>query len=211
MKKFLAILLIALVACAHVEETANEITEFEDPTLEFLGFLIPVFKAIGTFFVKKLAFGKIAHFATKAFSVGKKIFSGVKTIARGAGKLISKGRTFVTNTLGKFKGTKLFNKAHTIYQKFTQSKLYAKGKAIYDKVKPIYDKVKKAYDTGKQIYDNVKGVVDYIQEKKEMERMQKEYEELERQYAEQAKKEEEELKREEEALDREEKKLNIKK
>ena len=204
MKKFLAILLIALVACAHVEETANEITEFEDPTLEFLGFLIPVFKAIGTFFVKKLAFGKIAHFATKAFSVGKKIFSGVKTIARGAGKLISKGRTFVTNTLGKFKGTKLFNKAHTIYQKFTQSKLYAKGKAIYDKVKPIYDKVKKAYDTGKDIYDAIK-------ERQEIEKMQKEYEELERQYAEQAKKEEEELKREEEALDREEKKLNIKK
>ena len=36
MKKFLAILLIALVACAHVEETANEITEFEDPTLEYV-------------------------------------------------------------------------------------------------------------------------------------------------------------------------------
>ena len=74
MKKFLAIFLIALVACAHVEETATEMAEFDDdPQLQFFfGFLIPVFKAIGGFFVKKLAFGKIAHLATKAFSVGKK-------------------------------------------------------------------------------------------------------------------------------------------
>ena len=190
MRKFLAILLIALIACNHVEETVNEITEYEDPQLEFfLGFLIPVFKAIGGFFVKKLAFGKIAHFATKAFSFGKKIFHGVKAVARGAGKFISKGRSFVTKTLGKIKGTKLYNKAHTIYQKFTSSKLYQQGKAIYDKVKPIYDKAKKAYDFGKQ-------VVETIQEKQEMEKLQKQYEEMERQYEKQMKDEEEQLKKE---------------
>ena len=63
MKKFLSILLIALVACAHVEETTSEMAEFDDePHLQFfLDFLNPVFKAIDAFFINKLSFGKIAH------------------------------------------------------------------------------------------------------------------------------------------------------
>ena len=196
MKKLLAILLIALVACAHIEEATSQVDEYEDPQLQFLGFLVPIFKAIGTFFVKKLAFGKIASFVGKAVSFGKKVFTGVKH--------------FVKPIITKFKGTKLVQRATKIYHRFKNTNLFKTGQQIYKKIEPLYKKYKQA-ERISDVVSNVRDVVEGIKQKKEMERLQKQYEEMERKYEEQMKSEEEAIRKEEEALEKQEKQMGIKK
>ena len=189
MKKLLAFLLIALVASAHVEEVASQVDEYEEPNLQFFGFLIPILKVVGGLLVKKLELGKVAAVVGKAFAFGKKVFTGVKHFVQ---PLIKGGKALI----GKFKGTRLVKNAHKIYNRITSSKLYKTGKALYDKYKPYYDKIKSGVEKFKEIKET-------IEERKQMEQLQKQYEEMERKY-------EQDLKREEEAIRREEQALGIK-
>ena len=151
MRKLLALLLIALVACAHVVETADQMDEYEDPNLQFLGFLVPIIKVVGGFLVKKLALGKVAAFAGKAFAFGKKIFTGAKA--------------FVKPLIAKFKGAKIVQHAQKIYSNFKKTKLFQTGKKLYDTYKPIYDKYKKVKKIS-NVVNNVKDVVNSIKEKR---------------------------------------------
>ena len=151
MKLFLSLLLIALVTCAHIEETSTLKNKFENLFLQFSNLLISLYKEIYSFFLKNKSFDKIAYISGKAFSIGKKFFKKFphrpyRTIARIEIKPASKP------IIGK--NVKKIQMIHLIYDKFRKSKLFREGKELFEKLKPIYDKRKPHYDFNKEDNQN---------------------------------------------------------
>ena len=164
MRYLLTLFLIALVSTSEIIDKADEIKEFgeyEDVELQFLFGLIPIIgkivtAGIGLFAKAKavIAGTKIFKFVKGAIGVGKRIFSGART-------LFQKSRIFRT-------GQQIFNKGRQIYNRYKglvqRSRLFKKGSQIYNKYKTIlennkvyqtYKRVKHTYDEGKKVYDNI--------------------------------------------------------
>ena len=171
MRYFLTLLLIALVSTSEIIDKAqeiNELAEYDNVELQFLGF-IPI--------IGKIVSAVVGIFTkAKAFIAGTKIFKAIKTAAGVVSKVVGKGRSIIMKGKALIERSKIFQTGKKIIQ--TGKDIYNKYKGLiknnpivkrvtdtYTKVKntiehskvyQTYKKIKETYDKGKEFYDNVK-------------------------------------------------------
>ena len=171
MRYFLTLLLIALVSTSEIIDKAqeiNELAEYDNVELQFLGF-IPI--------IGKIVSAVVGIFTkAKAFIAGTKIFKAIKTAAGVVSKVVGKGRNIIMKGKALIERSKIFQTGKKIIQ--TGKDIYNKYKGLiknnpivkrvtdtYTKVKntiehskvyQTYKKIKETYDKGKEFYDNVK-------------------------------------------------------
>ncbi len=103
MRYFLTLLLIALVSTSEIIDKAqeiNELAEYDNVELQFLGF-IPI--------IGKIVSAVVGIFTkAKAFIAGTKIFKAIKTAAGVVSKVVGKGRSIIMKGKALIERSKIF-------------------------------------------------------------------------------------------------------